>query len=49
VGHLSKENNFPELVYSTIGGFLKENGIDISKDVSIQVAKRNEIGLVVTV
>ncbi|MDO5707611.1 MAG: MBL fold metallo-hydrolase [Andreesenia angusta] len=37
LGHLSKENNFPELAYSTIDGALKSSGID---EVKIKLSSR---------
>ena len=41
LGHLSHENNFPELAYKTVAESLINNHIDES-NISIQVAKRNE-------
>lgn len=40
LGHLSKENNFPELALKTVTDELKEKNIT-SKDISIDVAPRN--------
>ena len=40
LGHLSKENNFPELAYSTVMEELISNGADESS-IHIDVAKRN--------
>jgi len=31
LGHLSKENNFPELAYETVRNILKERNIDIER------------------
>lgn len=39
LGHLSKENNFPELAYKTVVEQLIENHLD-EKEISIQVANR---------
>ena len=41
LGHLSKENNFPELAYKTVGNILEENGIVIGNDVHLSLAERN--------
>ena len=43
LGHLSKENNFPELAYQTVLDELIENNIDLST-FKLSVAKRNEHG-----
>jgi len=34
-GHLSKENNFPELAYETVRNILKERNIDIERDIKL--------------
>ena len=39
IGHLSKENNFPELALQTIEGTLISNNIDLS-DINIDVAQK---------
>ncbi len=31
LGHLSKENNFPQLAYQTVSNILREKNIDIEK------------------
>ena len=41
LGHLSKENNFPELAYQTVLNELLENKIS-EKDIKLNVASRNE-------
>lgn len=41
LGHLSRENNFPELAYKTVVNELIENKIDCSK-IKINVANRSE-------
>ena len=46
LGHLSKENNFPELAYQTILNELKSCSCDIP--FSLSVAKRDEIDDVIT-
>lgn len=42
LGHLSKENNFPELAYQTTFNELVKNGIRIGTDVLLNVASRSE-------
>jgi len=46
-GHLSKENNFPELAYETVRNILKERNIDIERDIKLSVALRDKVGQVV--
>lgn len=41
LGHLSKENNFPELAYQTVVEELMSQNID-TNEISLSVAKRNE-------
>lgn len=41
LGHLSKENNFPELAYQTVVEELMTQNID-TNEISLSVAKRNE-------
>lgn len=43
LGHLSKENNFPELAYQTVKNILQENKVDIDKDIELDVAPRRGI------
>ena len=40
LGHLSKENNFPELAYKTVVNELIENKMDCDK-IKIKVANRS--------
>ncbi len=42
LGHLSKENNFPELALRTVELVLRQNGIDPERDVELVVAARDE-------
>lgn len=42
LGHLSEENNFPELAYQTTFNGLSENNIEIGKDVLLSVASRSK-------
>jgi len=41
LGHLSKTNNFPELAYKTVVNILEENNIELNKDVTLNMAKRD--------
>ena len=42
LGHLSKENNFPELALRTVELILRQNGIDPENDLDLRVALRDE-------
>lgn len=42
LGHLSRENNFPELAYQTVVNIITEKGIRINKDIDIAIANRHE-------
>lgn len=42
LGHLSKENNFPELAQKTVELVLRQNGVDPQKDLDLRVALRDE-------
>ena len=46
LGHLSKENNFPELAYQTILNEIKSSSCDLP--FSLSVAKRDEVDEVIT-
>lgn len=41
LGHLSKTNNYPDLAYQTVVNILNENGVDISNNISLTIAKRD--------
>lgn len=41
LGHLSKENNFPELCYQAVANVLATNKIKIGKDIKVEVARRD--------
>lgn len=47
LGHLSKENNFPELAYQTASNALGEKNIRIGADVSLDIALRDRVSRVV--
>lgn len=49
LGHLSRENNFPQLAYQTVSNILREKNIDIDKDIILSVASRSEASKVVDV
>jgi len=48
LGHLSKENNFPELAYQTVYNALSEQKIKVGSDVTLEVAMRDYTGSVIT-
>ena len=43
LGHLSQENNFPELAYETVKGILKQNKINLDEDITLNLAPRNGV------
>lgn len=43
LGHLSKDNNIPDLAYLTAKTALEENNIQIGRDIVVTVAKRDEV------
>ena len=43
LGHLSKENNTPDLAYKTVENILSQSHIDTKRDIKIELAKRNGI------
>ena len=47
LGHLSKTNNYPELAYETVVSVLRENSVELGKDVDLNMAKRDMHSLVV--
>ena len=49
LGHLSKENNFPELAYETVTNALRENGIEPDIDISLGIALRDKVGHVIEI
>lgn len=48
LGHLSKENNFPELAYQTVAEQLMDNNSDINT-IKLSVANRNEPGKIINI
>lgn len=47
LGHLSKENNFPELAFQTVCNELREKKIGVGTDVLLDVVLRDRVGKVV--
>lgn len=43
LGHLSRENNFPDLAYITTKNKLEANGIEVGKDIQVSVANKNDV------
>ncbi|MGI6584985.1 MAG: MBL fold metallo-hydrolase [Lutisporaceae bacterium] len=43
LGHLSQENNFPELAYETVKGILKQNKVNVDTDIKLDLAPRKGI------
>jgi phosphoribosyl 1,2-cyclic phosphodiesterase len=48
LGHLSKENNFPELAYETVKNILDNNSISIGSDIELEMTYRDKISKVYT-
>ena len=44
LGHLSKENNFPDLAYETVRGILESGGIIVGKDINLDLTYRDKVG-----
>jgi phosphoribosyl 1,2-cyclic phosphodiesterase len=47
LGHLSRENNFPELAYETVCNRLHEQCIKVNEDITLCVASRDKVGEVI--
>ncbi len=43
LGHLSKENNFPELAFETVKGVLQQKDVTVGKDIQIELAPRSGV------
>lgn len=41
LGHLSKENNFPQLAYKTVENILRENSIDVNPGICLEMTYRD--------
>ena len=44
LGHLSKNNNFPELAYQTVKNILSSHNLSITDDISVSIASQDNIG-----
>lgn len=44
LGHLSHENNTPELAMSTVCGVLRAHGLEPSEDIQVDMAWRDHVG-----
>jgi len=44
LGHLSKENNVPELAYETVKSILEESQIQVGMDVNLDLTYRDRVG-----
>lgn len=44
LGHLSQDNNTPELAYETVKNILEEGGLEIGEDISLDLAYRDRVG-----
>ncbi len=44
LGHLSKDNNTPELAYETVKSILEEGGLNLDDDISLDLAYRDRVG-----
>ena len=42
LGHLSKDNNVPELAYETVKSSLEEEGLNVEKDIRLGLSYRNK-------
>jgi len=43
LGHLSKENNFPELAYETVKGILEKEKVKVNEDIRLELAPRSSV------
>lgn len=46
LGHLSKENNFPLLAYETVKNIIGDVGIDVHKDITLDLTYREKVSKV---
>lgn len=44
LGHLSQDNNTPELAYETVKSILEENDLLVGRDISLDLAYRSRVG-----
>lgn len=43
LGHISKENNHPELAYETVKGVLEAEGVEIGRDIQLDMTYRDRV------
>lgn len=43
LGHLSKDNNTPEIAYNTVSTFLENKGLKLNKDISLDLTYRDKV------
>lgn len=43
LGHLSQDNNLPELAYTTVKDLILEQGIDANKDITLELTYRDKV------
>ncbi len=48
LGHLSEENNSPNLAYKTVKNILQKEKIQVGKQLQLEVAPRNKNSSVIT-
>lgn len=48
LGHLSKTNNYPQLAYETVLSLLRENSVEVGRDITITMAHRDRHSEVVS-
>ncbi len=48
LGHLSQENNFPELAKRTVSNILEENKIDLNRDIILEMTHRDRCSAIRT-
>ena len=48
LGHLSRENNMPELAYMTCQNILREKEVTVGKDCTLVIAQRDGAGQIIT-
>jgi len=44
LGHLSQDNNTPEVAFETVKSILEENGLVVGEDISLDLAYRDRVG-----
>ncbi|MDP4094051.1 MAG: MBL fold metallo-hydrolase [Bacillota bacterium] len=47
LGHLSKENNFPELAYQTVKNVINEEVLELCDEIMLDVVRRDQVGKVI--